>query len=364
MNKSSAITPFQLFSITLFSMLFGLNLYPSVVGHDIKSEWFIAQLISVALMFPVLFMLLTVFDITSTDDFTVAVRVLTGNVFSRIIGILLAVYFILNTLNLVLLEGSDIQLFLFDKTPPIVISITIAIVGATLCLPGIRSLAKLCELLAIPILLIIIIILAMYLSNLELGELKTLFQPNIGNIFSQVLKSVNCFSCVEMLLLFVCRVENRRSRKTALIGGFSVCAAIMLLLTLSVVGTFTLKAGADLVYPVTELARTVQFKYLRVIERFDAVMFFVSITYTCIFTAIGCYCTAKSLSMVFYPISFRYSVPVTFLLVILIFFGSSESFSNAVSHLLIYLDVAFLSLLIPVLFIVALIKRSGIRNET
>ncbi len=363
MINRDKITPFQLFSITLFSMLFGLNFYPSVIGHDIRAEWFIAQLISTVLMFPVLFILLAVFDIANDEDFGNTMRSLIGTAPSRVLGAFLAVYFILGTLSIILLESNNIQLFLFDKTPAVVISLTIVLVGFAVCAPGLRSLAKLCELLTIPILLIITIIFALYFSNLESGEIKILFQVDTRNIFSQVIKTVNCFSCVEMLLLFICHVENTKRRKAALIAGYSVCAVIMLLLTLCVVGTFTLKAGADLVYPVTELARAVQFKYLRVIERFDAVMFSVSIAYTCIFSALGCYCAAESLSIVFYPLHFRYSFSVALILAVLVFFGSNETFSNTISKLSWILDVAFLLLIIPGLFVIARLGKRDKKNE-
>ena len=364
MNKSETVTPFQLFSVTLFSMLFGLNFYPSTIAHQIEPEWFIAQIISVFLMFPILFMLLYIFEKSESNKFGDIIRELLGNIPSRAFCAVLAVYFLLRALSLILLESNNIQLFLFDRTPAFVVALVIAVVGFFLSVSGVKSLAKLCELLAVPILLLVIIILGVYLSGSSFEEIKTLFQPTFKNIFSQVTKTVTCFSCVEITLLFICRTENKKKRKPALLVGYSFCAVIMLVLTLCIVGTFTLKAGADLVYPVTELARTVQFQYLRVIERFDAVMLSVSITYTCVFTSLACYCATQLLEAVFHPLKFRYSVPVSVVLILLIIFGFKESFTDTVSRILLCCDTVFLIAVIPLLFVLTLIKKKGAKNAS
>lgn len=361
-KKRDNITPFQFFSITLFSMAFGLTIYPSSIGHDITDEWFIAQLISVILVIPILLMQIRIFKYTETDCFTNSIYTLVGDVPSRIIGLLLFLYFLLHAIRLVSLESNDIQLFLFDKTPISAVATVILISAFIISLSGASALSKLTEILSIPILLTIFIILSLFLSASDFGEIKTLFQPQISGIFSQVIKSVSCFFCIETTLFFICRTENKKYRKLALLGGFSICAAVLLILTLCIVGIFTLKAGANLIYPVTELARTVQLKYMRVIERFDTVALIIKIISSCVFTSIVCFCSAESLSMVFRPARFRYSISVYGILLFIFLFDISEKINELISFVLIYAEISVLFVFIPILFVFSVIKKRGRKN--
>ncbi len=359
MSKQDVITPFQLFSITLFSMLFGFNLYPSAIEHDIHYEWFIAQLISLALIFPVVLMLLGIFRNTNADSLENVLTKTLGNLPAKIFLLFFFLYFTFHSIRIILLESNDIQLFLFDKTPVAVIAAVIAIVAFFISYSGVNSLAKLTELLSVPILLFIIFIIAVFLSKCDFGETKALFQPNTNRIIQQVIKSVSCFSCIEAMLFFVCRTVNDKKRKYALISGYAICSLIILALTICVVGIFTLRAASSLIYPVTELARTVQLRYLRVIERFDSLILSVKIIHACVFVSISCFCASASLSALFKSSLFKYSIIVYIILIILIFIGSVDSFLKIISKILIYSDIVFLFMIIPLLFIISIAKKKG-----
>ncbi len=358
-KKTENVTPFQLFSITLFSMSFGLNLYPSSFGHAITHEWFIGLAVSAALIIPVLLMQLRIFKFIEAESLSSSVQLAAGKVSSKILGVLFFVYFLLHAIRLTTLEANDIQLFLFDKTPFKIIALVIIITAFIISLSGPGGLCKLTEILAVPLLLTIFITLAMFLSSSDFGEVKTLFQLKLSGIFHQVINSVSCFACIETTLFFVCRVKNKNRRKLALLGGYSACALILLILSVCIIGIFTLRAGANLIYPVTELARTVQLKYLRIIERFDTITLVVRIISVCVFVALTCHCSAEALSMVFHPKKFRYSIPVYLILLFVILFGYNESINQFISDTLIYCEITVLFAVIPILFLISLIKKRG-----
>ncbi len=359
MNRSDTITPFQLFSITLFSMMFGLHIYPSAINHEITHEWFIAQVITVILMFPVLFMILYIFDPQRYSSFEEALTNNLGKVTAKILSVFLLVYFILHSVSIISLESNNIQIFLFDKTPVSVIALVIVTAAFIISFSGLTPLARLSEILSVPVLISAIILLIICLSGSDAGEIDTLFQPQPKNIFSQVIKSISCFFCIELTSIFICRTGSRRAAKAALITGYSICSAVMLLLTLCIAGTFTLSAGAGLLYPVTELARTVQLNYLRIVERFDTFMITSGITITCVFVSIACYCASSCISLLFSSRKFRYSIPVYILLITVLLISSRLNLTESISAVLVYLETAMLFLIIPVIFIIALIKRKG-----
>ncbi len=364
MTKTDTITPFQLFSITLFSMLFGIRIYPSTIEHDIKYDWLAAQLITGVLIFLILLMSVKIFSNTDFKSFSEAIINLTGNIPSRILCGFICVYFILQSLILILLESKNIQLFLFDRTPILIISSVILITAYVLTISGLRPLARLTELLATPIIITLIIMLIICLSGSDFGETKALFQPSGTNMLSQIKKAISCFFSIEITAFFISRATERKKAGKALLFGYSVCFIIMLLLTLSIAGTFTLYAGSELIYPVTELARTVQLKYLRLIERLDTVMIAVSITNTCIFTSLSCYCASESLSICLKPLKIRYSIFVYAVLFILLLFGINAQFFDAVAGILLWTEAAILFLIIPALYIISNLKKKGAANDS
>ncbi len=356
MNKIETVSSFQLFSITLFSMLFGLNLYPLICGYRLDYEFFIAQIISFLLVIPIIFAITSIknsFNMCSVDSI---LRSLLGNVPSRILGLVFFSYFILHSFRIITLEAEDIQLFLFDKTPVTVIALVLLLVGFIISINGSASLLRTAEVLSIPILLTVILMLTFFLCSSDFGEIKTLLQPRANKILSQIINSVSCFVCIESTLFFVCRTEKKSHK--ALYAGFLVCAIVSLFITICITGIFTLKAGAVMHYPVTELSRTVQLKYLRVIERFDSISLSVKIISTCIFTSIMCYCASSSLALVFKPMKFRYSIPVYLILIILIFLKLNKKIIFNISQLLTYWEILNLFLIIPLIFIISRKKVS------
>ncbi len=358
-KKVEKITPFQLFSITLFSMAFGLNLYPSAINHEITHEWLIAQIITLTLLIPVLFMLFRIFKDTETDSFKNSLNLLIGKFPSRIAGTFFFVYFLLQALQIVSLESNDIQLFLFDKTPQSVIAAVFVISSLIISVSKISSLARLSELLSVPVLLTVVIMLILFLSSGNFVEIKTMLKPELKAVLPQAIRSVSCVACIETALFFICRTENQKHSRNAVLCGFLICAAIAVILTVCIVSTFTLKAGTSLIYPVTELARTVQLKYLRIIERFDTIALMIKIISTCLFTSIVCFCSAEALSMVFRPMKFRYQIPVYGLLLLTSLLAPNDNIDMFISYFLLYAEIFILFIFIPILFVIAEIKKRG-----
>lgn len=362
MDKYSNITPFQLFSITLFSVMFGLNLYPSSIGHEISNEWLIAQIISIIAVFPILYMLIEIFS-EFESSFEDGIFKIIGNVPSRILGGLFSLYFLLHSLRLIMLEANNIQLFLFDKTPANFIALIIIITAFFISVSGIQSLAKLAEILCIPMLILIAFMFFMFFSASDFTEAKVYFQPNTNNILSQAVNNISCISSIEMTAFFLCRVKSRSARKAALFSGYAVLSLVLISLTLCIAGIFTVKAGADLIYPVIELARTVQLKFLRVVERFDAVIFFVTIAAVCVFVSIALFCSSSSLSLVFRPLKFRYSIPIYLTAIVCVIFFMNNRFSDLVSNIVLYSEIVILFAVIPVLFIISKIRKRACSGD-
>ncbi len=357
MNKCCTISSFQLFSITCFSMLFGLNFYPSAINHSITRQWLIAQIITILTLIPLTWMILQIADNTEELSFENILKKLFGKVFSRIIAFILFIYFIIQSYKLLFFESNKVQLFLFDKTPVYIIAAVILLVSFIITLKDFSSAAKLTELLVIPCAAVIFISLLIYFRSADTNEFKTLFTSDTNGLSSQIIRSVSCFSGFEIILFNVCKTRNNKTRKKAVFSGFALCSVIIILFTLCITGVFTIKTAAGMHYPFTELARSVQLNHLRIVERFDAVTIPINISAVCIYISLLLFASSEALSAILSPLKFRFPIAVYICIFIPVIFLFQENIVNLISKYIIFIELFILLIIIPLMYFLSIKEK-------
>lgn len=356
--RRSVLSGFQLFSLFCFSMLFGMTLLPSAVGHDITSAWFFAQIITVAVVFTVMMLFLKTVEACPDGDFRTAAVHLLGKVPSKLLTLSLSIYFLIQAGRLLLTESNNLMLFLFERTPMWAIVLVFSISCAAVGHSGLKQIAKTSEMLTPMFILILAVLFSLLLFRCDWGEVKTLFQPEVRDIPRQVALSMNSFTCVELAFLAAFDTD-KINRRRAMISGFLVCALFLLTAFIALTGIYTVKAGAQLVFPFTELTRSLEFGTIDILERFDVVFLSFRIVVCIIFAALACDFSVRCLSG--NPEGGRRSIhfAVYALLFCLVYLCNKFELLPLLNAVSFWGECAVLLLLIPFCFLLSRIRREA-----
>lgn len=353
--KKTELSAFQLFAVTCISMLFGMTLFPSAVGHDITCAWFIAQFVTALLMFGVLLLAVRTAEACPEGDFAKAVTSLTGIVSKPLLA-LLGCYFLIQASRLLIMESDNLMLFLFEKTPVWAVIAVFCVCVLAVGFSGLIQTAKTAEILVPVFLLLLTALFALLLFRCDTGELKTLFQPDISEIPRQAVLSMNSFSCIE-LAFFAFFETKRKHRRRGLIAGYIVDIILMLTAFLALTGTYTVRAGAELVFPFTELTRSIELDSIDILERFDVIFIGFRITVCVLFSSLACNFGARSFAAAVGKPDLRLYVPVSAALFVIIFLCYKLGALSLLTNITFWGECAVLLLLFPCLFILSQRKK-------
>ena len=354
--KNSELSAFQLFSVTCFSMLFGMTLFPSAIGHEITTAWFFGQLITIVLVFGVLLLALKTADACPEKGFTNALGYLTGNIISKPLSALLGLYFIVQAGWLLLIESDNLMLFLFERTPMWVIILVFATAVPVVAFSGLKQAAKAAEILTPMFIFLLTVLFIMLLSRCCGEEMKTLFQPKMHEIPRQAALSMNSFTCIE-LSFFSAFETQKKGRKKALIIGYLVNVLLLIVAFLALTGTYTVKGGASLVLPFTELTRSIELGSADILERLDVIFISVRIIVCIVFAAIACSLSAQCFACTIGKPNVRLIIPVSALLLILMLVCYKYSALLLLMRIAYFGECAVLLFLFPCLFLLSRVKR-------
>lgn len=338
-------------------MLFGMTLLPSTIHHRITTAWFAGQLIDCTVVFFVVLMMLGFLKNSSASSFPQKVRDTVGNIPGAFLLLAMSIYFIFHAARLLSIETDNLMLFLFDKTPGAVVAVVFAAVSFAVGISGLRQTARLSELLVLPLLVLVTVLIVLLLIRCDWGEVRTLYQFDLKELPAQAFYGFDSFACIELALFSACGVNDLCKRKKALICGFCVNIVLLLVIFIIFTGTFTVSAGSQLIFPFTELSRSVELDANNIFERIDVLFISFRIIVCIVFAAYACRCSERCLACVIVKDE-RSLLPVTaVILTVLVLAGLDADVLSFFSDVVFYGQFVTPVIIVPFLFIFSLIRK-------
>ena len=187
-------------------------------------------------------------------------------------------------------QAGMIKTFLLENTARPIILLALLLAALLLLPGGIMQLARSAQVLLGLGLVPALLLLSFSLGQMDWGELRTLFRPELRSFGPDLLSALPDLMCFLPLLFFW--QEADPAADTVLPGALSALSGITLGLLFACTGIFTLAGMDKLTYPVEEIARALRLSSYSLLERLD--LFFVAARTVTVCLALSVYLFAVS----------------------------------------------------------------------
>lgn len=334
-------------------------LYPSTTDFDITQSWLISQLIAIILVLIPVLMLIFILRTAPAGSPAAYTASLIGKPVTYVLLPLLGIYFILQCVCMLQYQCDNIMMFLFLETPLWAVIALLTIAALLIFRNGAGQLARICQILAVPIFAVLLFLLITSLFQCDFGELNIMLSPVVSEIPESTLFAFATISGLESALVFALKAKPE-SRKKALLASYILCGALVIAFLVVVIGMFSLESASSLVYPLTELTRCLTIRSIEFIERYDIVYVYLRITVTIVYCALKAYCACVCFGLEKREgnISLLSWLLAPFLIAGA-FFAQEYTTAKLFRLIALYSQVAVLFVLIPTLFVAFLIRKRG-----
>jgi spore germination protein len=162
--------------------------------------------------------------------------------------------------------------YLFDRTPVEVVTFVFLLV-VIYAVSGSRTALLRINLMFLPIVLTLACAIQfMNIGFFEIGNLKPFFQTQWTGVFKGVQESIFSFLGFEIMLFYVALMNRPKDAPKAAVIGVSIPLLLYLLLHITVIGVFSHRVTANVIYPTIEIAKEVEIPG-GFFERFESVFF-------------------------------------------------------------------------------------------
>lgn len=212
-------------------------------------------------------------------------REIIGLVPAKILGFVFFFYFVSVVTTVLRLFCDAIKVLLLENTPLEVLIITFMLAAVYLCLNGISSIAKICELFEPLVIGTMLLVIVLSLKNFNFEELLPAFKQDVFEWIRAVPPLAISYLGFEVLLFITPYVQD--TSKVVKYGFLGILPSIFInsLFVAVTVGIVGVEPVARSLYPTIQLARYIKFPG-GFAERFD--IFFM------IFWILGAYTTTSS----------------------------------------------------------------------
>ncbi|MDN5277153.1 MAG: spore germination protein [Clostridiales bacterium] len=331
---------------------------PRTATELAKAGGFIATFITGVLM--ALMLIITALLARRFPNYTIMEysKEIIGLVPAKILGFVFFCYFISVGATILRLFCDAIKVLLLENTPLEVLIITFLLAAVYLCLNGISSIAKICELFEPLVIGTMLLVIVLSLKNFNFEELLPAFKQDIFEWLHAVPTLAISYLGFEVLLFITPYVQD--ASKVVKYGFCGILPSIFIysLFVAVTVGIAGVEPVARSLYPTIQLARYIKFPG-GFAERFD--IFFM------IFWILGAYTTVSSflylssvsitrlLGLRNYKPFILLIVPVIYMLAL---FPQNIKEISMFSQYASYLGLALLAVVV-VLYILAVILKKG-----
>ncbi len=287
-----------------------------------------------------------------------------GLVPAKILGFVFFCYFVCVVTTILRLFFDAIKVLLLKNTPLEVLIITFLLAAVYLCLNGISSIAKICELFEPLVVGTMLLVILLSLEDINFEELLPAFKQDVFEWIYAIPHLTISYLGFEVLLFITPYAQD--TSKVVKYGFLGILPSIFIysLFVAIVVGKVGVEPVTRSLYPTIQLARYIKFPG-GFAERFD--IFFM------VFWILGAYTTVSSflylssvsitrlLGLINYKPFILLIVPVIYMLAL---FPQNIKEISIFSQYVSYLGVALLAVVV-VLYILTVILKKGeaLRND-
>ncbi|MGE7902961.1 GerAB/ArcD/ProY family transporter [Peribacillus sp. NPDC094092] len=239
-----------------------------------------------------------------------------GKWFSKLIGLVLVMYFIGVASFEVLAMSEMVRFYLLEETPVEIVILTLILASVHLLTGKIKAIAKACVFF-LP--LTIVIVLVIYLFSLRVVELKNL-QPVLSKGLLPVMKGMGSgtlsFFGVELFIFLFGVVKNQNKVKSGVLIGFFIPLILYVITYVLVVGTLTVPEVQSVTWPTISFIQSYEVKGI-FIERLELFLLITWILQFFCTHAIYYYFAAEGMTKIFnnsYSTNLIVLVPIVFFL--------------------------------------------------
>lgn len=337
---------------------------PRTAAELAKAGGFIATFITGALMALVLVIVALLARRFPNDTIMEYSRKIIGLIPAKILGFIFFFYFISVVSVILRLFCDAVKVLLLKNTPLEVLIITFLFAAVYLCLNGVSSLAKICELFEPLVIGTMLLVIVLSLENFNFEELLPAFKQNISQWLYAVPHLTISYLGFEVLLFITPYAQD--TSKVVKYGLWGILPSIFIysLFVAVAVGTAGVEAVARSLYPTLQLARYIKFPG-GFAERFD--IFFMIFLMLGAYTTVSSYLYLSSVSITKllglrnYKPFILLIVPIIYVLALL---PQNIKEINVFSQYVSYIGLALLAAVI-VLYVLAVILKKGesLENE-
>lgn len=331
---------------------------PRTAAELAKAGGFIATFITGILMALVLIIVALLARRFPNDTIMEYSSRIIGFIPAKALGFIFFLYFITVVSSILRLYCDAVKLLLLKNTPLEILIITFLLTAVYLCLNGISSLAKICELFEPLVIGTMLLVIGLSLEDFNFEELLPAFKQDISEWLYAVPNLTISYLGFEVLL-FIAPYAQDTSKvvKYGLLGILPSIIIYTLFVAVSV-GTAGVEAVAHSLYPTIQLTRYIKFPG-GFAERFDIffMIFWMLGAYTTVstFTYLSTVSVTKLLGLRNYKPFIPLVVPLIYVLVLL---PQNIKEINIFSQYVSYIGLALLAAVI-VLYILAVILKKG-----
>lgn len=280
MQERRSLTNFQLFALTLVSLSFGLGFSPRKSENSLNFGIGYATIIACMIEGILLFVILLLYKSSQKRTLPSLLTEILGKYLSRFVLFLLGIYEIFLCAYLLRYQLKLISLFLLEKTPAALIALLYLFTVFLLTYRGIAQLGRISEVFFWPFIAFFIVLLFLLSSSFTLKELKPLWETDLRSTLNQ-LELAQSSLYGGLGALFFCgfggnkegnKGENIKENKKggpAILAGGLLSFILLLLCLFLLIGVFTLRGSADVLFPLGQLAKTVSLSAPSLLERSD-----------------------------------------------------------------------------------------------
>ncbi|MGQ3479625.1 GerAB/ArcD/ProY family transporter [Paenibacillus sp. TY11] len=225
------------------------------------------------------------------------VQQITGKAVGKGLGALLVIYFV----SIAAFEIRSVEevtsFFLLEGTPAWAISALFMWISLYLCMGGIGSLGRICQIIFPITASIFLLICLLGLNVFELNNLRPVLSEGVMPVLRTLKTTTLTLTGTESLLIILCRMEKPEKATKAIGLAFGIAVVFYTAALILCIGVFSVEGIVTRTWPFLDLARSFEVEYL-VFERFESLLLSIWIMQIFATFSIAFYCASLGVSQI------------------------------------------------------------------
>ncbi|MDR1003373.1 MAG: GerAB/ArcD/ProY family transporter [Oscillospiraceae bacterium] len=356
-SEKYSISAYQYFSVILFSGLFGINLYPTLLTAEINRNWLAAQILSILCAVASIALVLFLFKKTGAKSFRDLCRMVLGEKAGSVLLWLIGIHLISSSVVIPTIQIESITAYVMRLTPLVVIMGLFVLCAVVMVQKGRFQISKTAEIFCPIVIMISLVLLIIMTSSINPLELRVLMQPDEDGFFLQFINSFSSFSSIELIFFFMGDLKFKEKREKTTFIAVALLSVLLLTMFICETGIYTIDGISHIASPTIEMLRIVNIKNVSFFEHGSTFLAGVKIVNNTLFLSIMMYCiyscfSKKDYSKTFPKSSWLYGAFV----VAGMLFVYKFNLMKPLKQMIVYSQMGILFVVVPLLLIIFIIR--------